>query len=193
MHSLASLIRIVVQIELILIFIRVLISWFPGIPPWHPMVRLLSAFTSPVLRPFRRIMPSLGGIDFSPIVAIVVLQIVGNFVADLIDTGSTGAPVAYTIVNALQRVIDTVLIILVIIVALRIVVSLFKVSPFHPAARMIRDMSSPLVRPFTAVAGRNPAADIPAIVALVVYFVLWVVADRLLGDLARSLAGTPFS
>ncbi len=35
----------------------------------------------PYLRIFRRILPSLGGLDFSPIVGIIVLQVVGNLVA----------------------------------------------------------------------------------------------------------------
>ena len=89
--------------------------------------------------------------------------------------------------------VHIILLILIIIVVLRLVVSFLKVSPFHPAVRLIRDMSSPLVRPFAGVGGRSPSADIPAIVALVVYVVLIVVSDRLLGDLVTSAANTSLS
>ena len=186
MHELAQIVQIVVRIETVLIFARVLLSWFPGIPPWHPLVRALAAVTDPLLLPFRRILPTIGGLDFSPIVAIIALQVLGNFVVDLIEP--SGGSLAYTLALALRDVVHTILLILIIIVVLRLVVSFLRVSPWHPAVRLIRDMSSPLVRPFAGVAGRSSQADVPAIVALVVYIVLIVVADRLLGDLATSTA-----
>ena len=83
MHELAQIVNLVVRTETILIFARVLLSWFPGIPPWHPLVRALASVTDPILLPFRRMLPTIGGLDFSPIVAIIALQVVGNFVVDL--------------------------------------------------------------------------------------------------------------
>jgi YggT family protein len=186
MHELAQIVQLVVRIETILIFARVLLSWFPGIPPWHPLVRALASVTDPVLLPFRRILPTIGGLDFSPIVAIIALQVLGNFVVDLIEP--SGGSLAFTLALAARDVVHTILLILIIIVVLRVIVSFLKVSPWHPAVRLIQDMSSPLVRPFAGVAGRSSQADVPAIVALVVYIVLIVVADRLLGDLVTSTA-----
>jgi YggT family protein len=186
MHELASILSLIIRIEVILIFARVLLSWFPGIPPWHPMVRLLAAVTDPILLPFRRMLPTLGGLDFSPIVAIIVLQLVGGFAVDLIDTGGTGGSLAYSLANAFRNVVNAILLIIIIVVVLRVVVSFMKVSPFHPAVRLIRDMSTPLVRPFHGMAGRNPVADVPAIIALVVYIVMYVVAGWLLGALVNS-------
>jgi YggT family protein len=186
MHELASILSLVIRIEVILIFARVLLSWFPGIPPWHPMVRLLAAVTDPVLLPFRRMLPTFGGLDFSPIVAIIVLQLVGGFAVDLIDTGGTGGSLAYSLANAFRNVVHAILLIIIIIVVVRVVVSFMKVSPFHPAVRMVRDLSSPLVRPFAGAAGRNPMADVPAIIALVAYVVMYVVADWLLGELVKA-------
>ena len=186
MHELAQIVQLVVRIETILIFARVLLSWFPGIPPWHPLVRALASVTDPVLLPFRRILPTIGGLDFSPIVAIIFLQVLGNFIVDLIEP--SGGSLAFTLALAARDVVHTILLILIIIVVLRVIVSFLKVSPWHPAVRLIQDMSSPLVRPFAGVAGRRSQADVPAIVALVVYIVLIVVADRLLGDLVTSTA-----
>lgn len=190
MDALANVVALAVRIEVILIFVRVLLSWFPGIPPWHPLVRALASVTDPILLPFRRMLPTIGGLDFSPIVAIVVLQVVGGFVVDLIQP--RGGSLAFSLAIALRDVVHTVLLILIIIVVLRLVVSFLKVSPFHPAMRLIRDISTPLVRPFAGLAGRSGAADIPAIIALAVYVVLLVVFDHLLDDLVNSTAPTIF-
>jgi YggT family protein len=62
------------------IIISAILSWlvaFNVINIRHPfaynVVRFLDAVTRPVLRPFQRIIPPLGGVDISPIVAILVL------------------------------------------------------------------------------------------------------------------------
>jgi len=57
------------------ILARVLLSWVQ-VDPYNPLVQLLFQVTEPILEPFRRVIPPIGMIDISPIVAIVVLQIV---------------------------------------------------------------------------------------------------------------------
>ncbi len=51
---------------------RALISWFP-VDPRNPLVRVLYEITEPVLAPLRRVIPRIGVIDITPMVAIVVL------------------------------------------------------------------------------------------------------------------------
>jgi YggT family protein len=61
------------------IVIRALLSWFSP-DPYHPIVRFLVAVTEPVLKPLRKLLPPhrLGGIDLSPLFAILILQFVRN-------------------------------------------------------------------------------------------------------------------
>jgi len=56
-----------------LVFARILMSWFP-VDPHNPIIDAIMQITDPYLNIFRRIIPSIGMIDFSPIVAILVLQ-----------------------------------------------------------------------------------------------------------------------
>jgi YggT family protein len=59
------------------ILIRVLYSWIDPNPyPTNTFKRLLWAVTDPVLNPLRRVIPPIGMIDISPIVAIVVIGVV---------------------------------------------------------------------------------------------------------------------
>jgi YggT family protein len=62
------------------IFIRALLSWFP-IDPRNPLVTLLYDVTEPILDPLRRVIPRLGMIDITPLVAIILIQVIGNFAA----------------------------------------------------------------------------------------------------------------
>ena len=63
-----------------LIILRIFLSWIPGLrwenQPWST----LRDITEMYLNVFRRRIPPLGGLDFSPIVALIVLQIVQNLI-----------------------------------------------------------------------------------------------------------------
>lgn len=71
------------QIYFVLILIRVLLSWFPNIDWYSAPFSFLSQLTDPYLNLFRSIIPPLGGIDFSPMLAIFVLQFAAQAVLSL--------------------------------------------------------------------------------------------------------------
>ncbi|MCD6291079.1 MAG: YggT family protein [Anaerolineae bacterium] len=73
---LATFINILFQVLSWAIIIRVLLTWFPNIDPDNPLVQILRSITDPVLEPARRIVPSIGMIDISPIVVLIVLEVV---------------------------------------------------------------------------------------------------------------------
>jgi YggT family protein len=71
------------SIYLILLFIRVLLSWFPNVNWFDPPFSILSQLTDPYLNLFRSIIPPLGGMDFSPFLAFLLLQVLQQVVASL--------------------------------------------------------------------------------------------------------------
>lgn len=83
---LADTIAQFLQIYMVLIFIRILLSWFPNVDWSNPFFSVLSQLTDPYLNIFRSIIPPLGGIDFSAIIAIFLLQIVGAIVPGLLES-----------------------------------------------------------------------------------------------------------
>ena len=73
MTTIAGLISIVFRLLYFAILARVLMSWVnPN--PYHPAVQILDQITEPILAPIRRYLPPTGMIDFSPLVAIVLLE-----------------------------------------------------------------------------------------------------------------------
>ncbi len=85
--SLGKVINIAVTLYIWLIIIRALISWVNP-DPYNPIVIFLKRSTDPVLAPLRRKIPPLGGIDFSPLIAIFILIFFRSFVVKtLIDLG----------------------------------------------------------------------------------------------------------
>jgi YggT family protein len=87
----ADYVDTLITVYVVLIFIRILISWIPRIP-YNPVLRAIITFvsdvTDPYLNLFRRFIPPVrlgpGALDLSPIVAVFVLLIVGALVVGLI-------------------------------------------------------------------------------------------------------------
>lgn len=68
----AELIDIALQLFALLIFVRVIISWV-RVDPYHPLVQFLYSVTEPVLAPIRKLMPGGMMLDFSPMIALVII------------------------------------------------------------------------------------------------------------------------
>ncbi len=66
-----------------ILIIRVLLTWFPNLDWSNPILINISAITDPYLNMFRGIIPPLGGLDLSPILAFVVLDLAGNLIIRL--------------------------------------------------------------------------------------------------------------
>ncbi len=53
---------------------RALMSWFPNLDPHHPIAEFLITVTEPILAPIRRVIPRLGMFDLTPMLAILLLN-----------------------------------------------------------------------------------------------------------------------
>jgi len=85
--SIAELISLMLSVYLIAIIAQVILSWV-GPQGHNPITGVLYSLTEPVMRPARRILPPMSGIDLSPILVILALQLLKILlVAPLTDLG----------------------------------------------------------------------------------------------------------
>jgi YggT family protein len=89
--DIADYVNTLVLVYLVLIFIRIILTWIPRIPYnrfLNGFLKFVTDVTDPYLNLFRRFLPAVrlgpGAIDLSPIVATFVLIIVGTIVANII-------------------------------------------------------------------------------------------------------------
>ncbi|MBF0381160.1 MAG: YggT family protein [Magnetococcales bacterium] len=87
--SVATLVEIILGTYIWLIVFRVLLSWVNP-DPYNPIVQLLMRFTDPVLIPLRRVIPTIGGLDLSPIVALFGIQLLQRFLVTILRGGMGG-------------------------------------------------------------------------------------------------------
>ena len=79
-----------ISIYLGLLFIRVLLTWFPNINWSNQPFTALSQITDPYLNLFRSIIPPLGGMDFSPMLAFLALSFLQRALAPLAARAGMG-------------------------------------------------------------------------------------------------------
>ncbi|MEM8602353.1 MAG: YggT family protein [Cyanobacteria bacterium P01_H01_bin.121] len=85
-ESLAIVLRVLQQtvaIYSVLLIIRIILTWFPTIDWYSQPFAFLSQMTDPYLNIFRSIIPPLGGLDFSPMLAIILLQVVSSILSEV--------------------------------------------------------------------------------------------------------------
>ena len=67
----------------LLILVRVLFSWIRP-DPYNPIVRVVHQLTDPVMEPLRRIIPPMGMVDITPIVALILISIIQQLVVGVL-------------------------------------------------------------------------------------------------------------
>ncbi|MGH7722479.1 MAG: YggT family protein [Candidatus Dormibacteria bacterium] len=173
---LASIIDLLFTILELLVFARVMLSWLP-ISPWHPVSRWLRRIVDPILSPFRRVLPSFSGIDFSPLLCLAVLYVLQQVVHSLLTIGSVSP--GYAVLSVVRQVALGIVIFFCIVLFVRLLFSLFHADPWHPIVLMVRRFTDPLVRPFAGLVPRGAAIDGGAAIAFLVFLVLFFVGRAL--------------
>jgi YggT family protein len=76
-----GVIALLLNLLSVAIIIRALLSWVAP-DPRNPIMQALDAITEPILQPLRQIVPRIGMIDITPMVAIILLQVIAQLVAE---------------------------------------------------------------------------------------------------------------
>jgi YggT family protein len=85
-EAIGTLITHACWLYLICIFIVIIMSWINPGAYQHPLVQIAMQITNPLMKPVRKILPPMGGIDFSPILALIIIYAVMYLIAaPLID------------------------------------------------------------------------------------------------------------
>jgi YggT family protein len=168
-----GLIQILINILILLLIVRAVFSWFPGML-YSEAGRIIVMATEWYLAPIRRVIPPAGGIDISFLVGIIILYALQAF----LGSGN--------IVLALIAIVQYALVFCIILVLVRVFVGFFQLDPWHPITQMVMQASEPFARPFRGWFPRRPRqfdlAPVAAVVVLVAaYALVWTLRGFVTG------------
>jgi YggT family protein len=72
LKSLVQLLRLTIYVFIAAIFVQAILSW---VNPYHPVTPFFDALANPFLKPVRRVIPSIGGVDISPVFVLIFFQL----------------------------------------------------------------------------------------------------------------------
>ncbi|NMC52880.1 MAG: YggT family protein [Chloroflexi bacterium] len=78
------LVRVIAQILILLILAEVILSYI--LSPYHPVRATISKIVDPILEPIRRLVPPIKMIDFSPLILLIVIQILEFLLVTILQT-----------------------------------------------------------------------------------------------------------
>ena len=79
---LIQLVNFLQYILILIVLASVILSYF--MDPYHPLRRFLDGIVGPMLAPIRRFVPLIGMLDFSPLILIILIQLIGNLLIRLL-------------------------------------------------------------------------------------------------------------
>ena len=82
MMLIETIIVVVEQTLLLLILLKVILSYF--MDPFHPFRQSIDRLLEPLLKPIRQIIPSFGRFDFSPVILMILVEILARVLLNII-------------------------------------------------------------------------------------------------------------
>ena len=79
---LAQLVDLIIQILILLIFVSVILSFF--LSPYHPVRAAIDRILDPLLAPIRRVVPLVGMFDFSPLILMILLDVIDQILRSIL-------------------------------------------------------------------------------------------------------------
>jgi YggT family protein len=76
MVFIAYMIHRIIQLLILVVIIQTVLTYF--LSPFHPIRQVIDRIVEPMLMPIRRILPPLGMLDFSPLVLIILLEVIDS-------------------------------------------------------------------------------------------------------------------
>ena len=160
-------VQFVIGIFILLLIVRAVFSWFPGMHQ-SEVGRIVVTATEWYLAPIRRFIPSAGGLDISFLVGIVLLYALQGF----IGSGN--------VLTALILIVGYFLVFIIILLLVRIFFGFFKLDPWHPITQVVMQASEPFARPFRSWFPRRPGRfDWAPVAAFVVVLAVYVLVSNL--------------
>jgi YggT family protein len=152
MSFIMNVVGLLAGLYMLLVFIRVMLSWF-NTPALGRPVELLARFTDPYLNWWRRFpIFRTGSIDFSPIAAMVTLSLVQTVCSIAARFGRISIGILLAVVlQALWSVISSVLGFFIIILALRLIAYLTNRNIYSTFWRIIDSVSQPVLYRITRI------------------------------------------
>lgn len=137
---------------------------------YNPVSQFVVRLTTPALRPLRRVIPGVGGVDVAALVLLLALQLLELVLIHSI-IGQTLNPVLL-VVLALGELVSTALMIFIVAIIIQAVLSWIQPASYNPFTVVLYQLTAPVLRPFRRILPPISGIDLSPMIALLVLYLL---------------------
>lgn len=173
----SAIVFVVNAITSLYLLVLLLRFWMPWLRAdfRNPLAQGILRFTSPVVVPVRRIVPSFGRLDTATVLVAFVIQYLTVMLLLLIVGRSAGiAPIAIT---AIVKLVVLSINLFVYAIFIRIILSWISQGNYNPATAIIATLTEPVLRPFRRVIPPIGGFDISPIFAIILLLAATIVVN----------------
>lgn len=178
------LISSVIELYTMLVLLRLMMQ-LARADFYNPISQFIVKATDPLLKPLRRFIPGLWGIDMPSIVLALLVQIVGLVLMMLLKGAISGSPGLFLLLG-LFGVINISLKIAFFAIIIVIVVSWIAPQSYNPAVSLLRQISDPLMAPFRKIIPPMGGLDFSPMLAM---FVIHILRSIVLPNIFMAIGG----
>lgn len=154
---------------------------------YNPLSQFVVRLTTPPLRPLRRIIPGVAGVDLAAVVLLLGLQILELVLVHSI-TGRTLHP-GVLLIAAVAQLVTTALLIFIVAIIIQAILSWVQPGAHNPFSAVLYQLTTPVLRPFRRIVPPVSGIDLSPMVALLALYLLLMAVPYLqamaLAPLAR--------
>lgn len=141
---LAFLIQVVFDLYILVVMLRFILQLVRA-DFYNPISQFCVRMTTPLLRPLRRVIPGLGGIDIASVVLMLLLKIVELTLIMLV--AGQASPLLSAVAMALPELIELTLNVFLFAILIQVIISWINPGSYNPATAVLHAITAPLLRP----------------------------------------------
>lgn len=183
-NALVFLVHVVIGLYIILVLLRFLLQQVRA-DFYNPICQFLVRLTNPALRPLRRVIPGIGGVDVAALVLAFALQLLLLLLVWLLQGVAWGF--LGLMVYALAELLNRVLWIMVFSLLIQIIISWVNPHARHPAVPLLYRLNEPLLRPIRGWLPRLGGLDLSPLVVVILLQLSMLLLVMPLRDAAQAL------
>lgn len=165
LNPIEFIINTIVGIYIILIMVRLLLQWVRA-DFYNPVSQFVVKATNPPLRPLRRIIPGIGGIDVASIVLMLMLQLFS--LAIILLLRGKGVPVATLFFWSVAELVSLAINVFIFAIFIQVIISWINPGAYNPVLSLLHSLTEPLLRPARRLLPPVSGFDLSPILVLLV-------------------------
>ncbi len=183
-NAVVFLVDLVFTLFMIAVLLRFLFQLFRA-DFYNPIAQALVKITNPVLKPLRKVVPGLFGIDLSAIVLLVAIAIVKTFVVVLFSgfMPKSSGVLVLALADCIHLTIYTFFFALII----RAVISWVNPHAHHPGISLLNAITDPIIRPVRRFVPAVGNIDFSPFVVIIILILLLMLVHQPIYDIGRAL------